>query len=349
MKRHALAAVIFVALGAGAASGAPQWGPVEATGAKTRVLTDASATNLPFAALGSSGASTAKWGVPVRVPSKTTRIMATRVLTTSFPTLNGGKPFPLARVTATTSFTLLQRGYTEKIFSSNFDRYWNVCVNGAKSVTAEGGDVYCTVWHPERVRMVRSAKIRNFPRPKVVSETDLGSANPTCAVGATRFASGSSKRVGMLQECREGSSTTGADGSSAKRTVRVTARVFNGTRWVESTTDGLVEAPGPGWVDIGEQARPGPTITLTSMTSETVQYLGTRWTLRGTVTNNYGGSCWIDIYGKSTNGSWYQIDYLSSMSAGSTLSWGPTFSWYSSSQGDPTGEVEARPYDGILC
>lgn len=331
------------------ASEAPSWGPVKATGKQARILTDTSSVNLTFGTKGKADDIDEALVISFRVPSSSTTARATKLLTTTHPLINGGRRFPLARVVATARFTLLQRGYTEKIFSSNFDRYWNVCVNGAKSVTAEGGDVYCTVWHPERVRMVRSARITNYPRPKIIAETDLGPANPKCTVGTQQLATGSSKRTAMLQECRDGVSETGADWSKAKRTIRVTARVFNGKTWVESSSDTLIEAAGPGWVDIGEQARPGPTIALTSMTSEAVEYLGTRWTLRGTVTNNYGGTCWIDIYGKSTNGSWYQIDYLSSMSAGSTLSWGPTFSWYTSSKGDPTGEIEARPYNGILC
>ena len=322
-------------------SAAPQWGPVKATGAKSRVVSDTSVAALPFAAIGKAGTPTAKWRVPVRVPSRTTRARTVRVLRTSFPALNGGKPFPLARVTATTSFTLLQRGYTEKIFSSNFDRYWNVCVNSAKSVTAQGGDVYCTVWHPERVRLVRSTRIKNYPRPRIVSKTDLGSANPICPPGTRRSVRGSTKRAEMIQECRDGASETGADTSSAKRTVRVTARIFNGKRWIESTTEALVEAPGPGWVDIGEQPRPGPTATITEKTDHRGY-----WTLSGSVTNSYDESCWVEVFVKSTAGQW--------VAAGSASFYGPgtqtwrDYYWSESTNGIPTDEIEARPH-ATLC
>ncbi len=255
MRMRTLSVVALVALvaltGASNASAAlvPDWGPVKLSGGKTRTLTDVSKTTVKFVAASKPSGEGRIWEQAVRVPDSSTTVRRSFVATAKNPLLNGGKPFPMAAVTLTARLTLVARGYTEKIFSSNFDRYWNVCVSGAKSVTAEGGDVYCTVWHPKRVRMQLSAVIKNYPRPKIISEVDTGAIAPDCALGDTKSETLTTYGLSrVFYECQDAQAADKADSTPYFRSYVVVSRIWTGQRWVNSTTTANLKSSGPSWV-----------------------------------------------------------------------------------------------------
>lgn len=308
VQKSVAAAVACVALvGAGTASAVDlsAWGPVKEkrgpvkqAGSKKFIVKDASEVDLKYAARGGHS-----WDITLKVPKRSKTVKVTRILRDEHPLLNRGKSFPVARVTTTTKFTVLRRAYTERIPATNVDRYWNVCVNEGKEVWMKGGVAYCTVQHKNRVRVERKSKIKNFRRPVVIAEQDLGIVEPDCAVGARKTTPGYSK-TDPIHECRDGVAERRADGEPYTRNVSVTAKIWHmkKKRYVTSTTVEAVDTEGgPGWVRIGEQPLPAPTATVTGWTRNDYS-----WTVTGTYSCSYRSKydCPMTMEVQFSDGSW---------------------------------------------
>ncbi len=226
--------------------------------------------------------------------------------------LNGGKRFPLAKIRTTVMFTLTKAAYVEKIWSYNFDAYFNICVKGSKEVWAEGGYGYCKVYHAGRIDGVQKSKIvKNYPRPRVVSTTTEW-ADPICTPGTTNVDT-SQLMVNISQVCQKDQveNRQGADGSLSPvvscgwwgypQDTTITAKIpqiAGGMKVVKSFLRNCDPGiNGPGWVNISSEPLPGPTVTVTNISPVAYDPISiTEYvTITGTVTNNYRGSCDLQV------------------------------------------------------
>jgi hypothetical protein len=289
-----IAAVLTALATAASASAFPTWQPVVMTSAKNRVLSDEASATVSFRAKSDDAAGSATTSIEVPYTARTRRAVRSVLVTATSDSVNGGKPFPLARARVTLTFTLLQQARDEKIWSSNFDRYFNVCVKEGKDVTASGGLLYCELHYPEKMRVRAKARITNFPRPQLIAQADVGAKQPACVPGTTKTEAAG--RSDDAYGCRDSAGAQPVD-----RTLRTTSRVWTGKNWVESASDTTTYGPGPAWIQTGSTPLPPPTIQV----SDVHFSFGVTWRFTATVTCSYrGNSCPYIIHMKRSDGTW---------------------------------------------
>ncbi len=219
--------------------------------------------------------------------------------------LNGGKRFPLAQVRTTVTFTLIEAHYVEKIWNYNFDAYWNICVNGPKDVYAEGGNVYCEIYHAGRIDVVQKSKIvKNYPRPRVVKTT-------TERLNPADLPFSFYDNVGC-----------GDDHTGYPQDTIITAKIpqIAGGMKVVTTHSG----------SCSNEPLPGPTATVTNISPIDKGFI----TITGTVTNNYRGSCFTSVSVTNSAGI-STVTAVATMAALATTTWSTSY-WYPPTDGTPT-------------
>lgn len=311
----------------------PQYGPVRADDGRA-MLTDETYVRIALESSIRGWDSPERMDVNVRIPrGGTGRVVKKWRMDVDYPQINNDKPFTLATGTSTLDFTLVRRGYWKKIWSYQFDPYVNVCINGGKTTYAQGGNLYCEVRVSEKIRVRQRSKIKNWPRPKLVLERELGQESPSCQPGAQK-----SEPLGktmQISECREG------DSYIERPWLReIVADVWSGTKWERVTTSEKYQRDRAyGWTTIGEQPLPPPTGAATAWSVRSSAGSYTTWNVSGTYSCSYFGSylCPSSIYVKTTDGLWYRAASQPSGNLSKGVTWTGSILVYGSAT--PTAEV----------
>jgi hypothetical protein len=270
----------------------------------------------------------------------------------SSPSIDGGKRFPLAKLRTTATFELKSESYIERIWNYDFDRYFNICVKGLKDVTAEGGNIYCSVYHAERVQYQQKTRVlKSYPRPKVVSSVTSWYA-PICQPGATRVET-SSLIEDRNQVCQDGIEVASSKYSAEcvypwdsypqqNVTTILVPRLAGKPKTTTTTTIDCEQraTKGPGWVTASITPLPAPTVTVTSMTGpDSINY----YDIEGTLVSNYRATCWIDILITNTDGVVKNAPYayVARAEPGVSATWSTR--WDADILGTPTSVAAGKP------
>jgi hypothetical protein len=346
--------MLFTLVSPAGAATAPTFGSRVITNDGSGTLFDSTRRNVT-AEVKNSGAASSKDSVLISGPLNGTRAK-TWMLYAKSRFFNGGKRFPLAKLRTTVTFELKSESYTERIWNYDFDRYFNICVKGLKDVTAEGGNIYCSVYHAERVRYSQATKIiKNYPRPKVVSNT-VDWPNPICTIGTTRVdttlllsdsnqvcqAGQATSNENEVPGCKSNLSREGYPQSTT--TLALIPQIAGRPKSVSTTflDCNQTGVKGPGWVETSVTTLPAPTVVVTSITGP--DYIG-YFTIAGTVVNNYRSATGITICITNTAGTLIKLSslYLPYNRPGFTETW-IYENWRLASDGTPTTTATAGFY-----